>query len=60
MLAKVKGKWSTIQFDVFVLSFSSFQCPRKKVWEANVVHAIFHKHQTSGTCVGVCMCNRTH
>ena len=27
--AKVKEKWSIIQFDVFVLSFSSFQCLRQ-------------------------------
>ena len=28
-LIKIKEKWSAIQFDVFVLSFSSFQWPRQ-------------------------------
>ena len=28
-LAKVEEKWSTIKFDVFVPSFSAFQCPRQ-------------------------------
>ena len=30
-LTKMKEKCSTIQFDIYDLSFSSFQCPRKQV-----------------------------
>ena len=28
-LTKIKEKWSSIQFDVFILSFSSFHFPRQ-------------------------------
>ena len=25
-----------------------------------MAHAIFHMHQTSGTCAGMCMCDHMH
>ena len=47
----------TIQV-VFDLSFSPLQWPRQVI--AEVRCAIFHKHQISGACAGVCTCNCTH
>ena len=46
-------KKKTIQFDVFVLSFSTFMLTKK-------ARAIFYTHQTSGACAGVCECDCTH
>ena len=59
-LTKVKEKWSTIRFDVFVLLFSSFQCTRQKVSKIEVAHAIFYTHQTSGSSACMCVCKHTH
>ena len=59
-LAKVKEKRSTIQFDIFALAFSSFQCLRQYLLQTEVARAIFYTHQTSGACTGVCSCDRTH
>ena len=58
-LTKVKEKWSTIKFDVFVLSFI-FLCssvPENK-FHKQVVHAIFYTHQTISAFAGLYMYNR--
>ena len=48
------------KFDVFAFSFSLFQCPRQHVSQTEAALAIFYTYQTSGTCAGVCACDRTH
>ena len=57
-LSKVKEKWSTIQFDVFlsfyyVLPFNATDSN----WHKQVVYAIIYTHQTSSKCASVCMRN---
>ena len=51
---KVNEKWLTIQFDAFDLSFIFF------IEMSEVGCAIFYMHQISGTCTGVCGCDRMH
>ena len=46
-LTKVKEKWSTIQVDLFYLSFIFFI-------------PMFQTISVSGKCAGVCACDRTH
>ena len=45
---------------LFFLLFSSFECPRTNVSQAEMAHAIFYIHQTGGACAGMCTCNNTH
>ena len=49
---KVKEKWSTIQCDIFDLSFISF-IPMSHTKCLEVARVIFCMHQTSGKCAGM-------
>ena len=52
-LIKVKGKWSTVKFDVLFLSFI-FLFPTRQKWPS------FYTHQTVGACAGGYACDHTH
>ena len=60
-LTKIKEKWSSIKFDVVVLSFIFFIPMSQTISVINISGmCYFYTHQTSGACAGVCAYNLTH
>ena len=55
-LTKVEEKWSTIKFDVFVLSFFLSSVINR----GGACYFLHASNKTSGACAGVCACDRTH
>ena len=58
-LRKVQVKWSTIQFDDFVLLFSLFNVPDNKCYKAKW-HMFFFTHIWLLVCAGMCTYHHTH
>ena len=60
-LTKVKEKWETIKFDVFVLSFIFFVPMFQTTSIINLSGKWYFLHASnSGTCAGVCVCDQTY